>query len=297
MIKVTELELLLGGILGAVAIINAVALYRELNRSRERTQREIEESDGGHGSSPLQLKAQILAERDRIKREIEQERGTRVITLIHRKEPWTAPDEEPEIVLEDSETVLDQIRGTPSDRPIDFIIHTPGGVALAAELMAMAVKFHKGKVTAFVPFYAMSGGSLIALACDEIRMERYSILGPVDPQIEGYPASTYVSILKRKSQDSITDKSLILAELAEMEVRNAKEFVKWILRDKMDEPQAAQVAEVLAGGYMSHDTMITMDPAVDMGLNVVEGVPEKVYEMFRTYDFGIPKKVGRQQYA
>ena len=39
------------------------------------------------------------------------------------------------------------------------------------------------KVPAFVPYYyAMSGGTLIALAADEIVMSEYAVLGPVAPK-------------------------------------------------------------------------------------------------------------------
>jgi hypothetical protein len=42
--------------------------------------------------------------------------------------------------------------------PIDLIIHTPGGIVLAAMQIARAVEAHKAKVTVYVPVYAMSGG-------------------------------------------------------------------------------------------------------------------------------------------
>ncbi|MGB6808924.1 MAG: hypothetical protein WBE81_20350, partial [Pseudolabrys sp.] len=38
-----------------------------------------------------------------------------------------------------------------------------------------------------VPVYAMSGGTLIALAADEIVLGEFSVLGPIDPQIAGLP--------------------------------------------------------------------------------------------------------------
>jgi ClpP class serine protease len=46
---------------------------------------------------------------------------------------------------------------------------------------------HPAKVTVYVPVYAMSGGTLIALAADEIVMGEFSVLGPIDPQILALP--------------------------------------------------------------------------------------------------------------
>ena len=136
----------------------------------EEAEPEDEEEPSGTPS-----KEQILARRAQLVREIEDERGSRVIQLIHRKEPWSTADDEPEIVLEDSEVILQQVRETPPDKPIDFIVHTEGGLTFAADLMAMALRYHKAKVTAMVPFYAMSDGTYLALAADEIMMEKCSI--------------------------------------------------------------------------------------------------------------------------
>jgi ClpP class serine protease len=234
-------------------------------------------------------KAEILAWRQRIIEEIEKERGTRVITMIHRKELWTKPGEDPEIGIEDTETILQKMRKIPPETPVDFIIHTPGGYALAAQMMAMAIKFHPSKVTVMVPFYAMSGGSLMSLAAGEIRMEKYSVLGPVDPQIptpDGmYPAGSIATLVKMKPIQTITDRMVIMSDIANLEIENAKAFVIWLLQGKMDKEQAEHVADFLARGYMSHATPITLDVARALGLNAVEGIPDKVYELFKTFAF------------
>jgi ClpP class serine protease len=234
-------------------------------------------------------KADILAWRRQIIEELEKERGTKVITMIHKKELWTEPGQEPEIGIEDTETILQEMRKVPPGTPVDFIIHTPGGYALAAQMMAMAIKFHPSKVTVIVPFYAMSGGSLMSLAAGEIRMEKYSVLGPVDPQIptpDGmYPAGTLAALVKTKPIQNITDRMVIMSDVANLEIENAKAFVIWLLDGKMDKEQAERVAEFLARGSMSHGTPITLDVARAIGLNVVEGIPDKVYELFKTFAF------------
>jgi ClpP class serine protease len=69
--------------------------------------------------------------------------------------------------------------------PIDLIIHTPGGLVLAAEEIARALQAHKAPVTVMVPHYAMSGGTRIALSAGQILMSPSAVLGPVDPQIAG----------------------------------------------------------------------------------------------------------------
>ena len=103
-------------------------------------------------------------------RTIEKSHASRVITMIHRQEQsslfgFAMPRH---ISLEDAQTIIAAIKDTPDDMPIDFVIHTPGGLVLAAMQIARAVQAHKAKVTVYVPVYAMSGGTLIALAADEI---------------------------------------------------------------------------------------------------------------------------------
>ena len=297
-----ELSLALG--LLAVAGVNSTALFyavRKLNPSESDGSEEQEpegESSGEVEAPSVQVpivpkrpstKAEILAWRQRIIEGIEKERGTKVITMIHKKELWTEPGEDPEIGIEDTETILQEMRKVPPETPVDFIIHTPGGYALAAQMMAMAIKFHPSKVTVMVPFYAMSGGSLMSLAAGEIRMEKYSVLGPVDPQIptpDGmYPAGSIATLVKTKPIQNITDRMVIMSDVANLEIENAKAFVMWLLQGKMDKEQAERVADFLARGYMSHATPITLDVARALGLNVVEGVPDKVYELFKTFAF------------
>src|SRR5229473_1089211 len=126
----------------------------------------------------------------------EKERNSRVIAMIHRQESASilGVPVAGSISIDDSEAILRAIRLTPSDQPIDLILHTPGGLVLAAEQIAKALVERKAKVTVFVPHYAMSGGTLIALAADEIVMDANAVLGPVDPQIGHMPEKQAVPL-------------------------------------------------------------------------------------------------------
>src|SRR6267378_2538385 len=118
--------------------------------------------------TPARLWSQHLAniERAAALGQFERERNSRVIAMIHRQEGGSlfGVPVSGSISIDDSEAVLRAIRLTPPEQPIDIILHTPGGLVLAAEQIAKALVERKGKVTVFVPHYAMSGGTLIALA-------------------------------------------------------------------------------------------------------------------------------------
>ena len=223
--------------------------------------------------------------RQAIMRRLGERRGSNVITLIHRQEsiglfgiPFYRF-----ISIEDSEQVLRAIRMTPKDQPIDLIIHTPGGLVLAAAQIAKALKNHPAKTTVIVPHYAMSGGTLIALAADEIIMDPNAVLGPVDPQLMNYPAPSILNAVKKKDPKDVDDQTLILADIAEKAINQVRQFVYELLKDKMGDEKAKEVARILTEGRWTHDYPITVEVARELGLNVSTDVPPEVYELMELY--------------
>src|SRR5580765_1396114 len=156
------------------------------------------------------------------------ERKSRVIAMIHRQETVSVLGVPVSnfIDIEDSEEILRAIRATPNDQPIDLILHTPGGLVLAAEQIAKALVDHRGKVTVFVPHYAMSGGTLIALAADETVLDPNAVLGPVDPQIGQSPAASVLTVLERKKPEDIDDQTLIQADISRKAITQVRRFVQ-----------------------------------------------------------------------
>lgn len=232
------------------------------------------------------LKQQTI-ERGRIRliRAIEERRGSRLITMIHRQEAisFLGLPISRYINIEDSEQVLRAIRMTPDDMPIDILLHTPGGLVLASEQIANALMRHPAKVTVFVPHYAMSGGTMIALAADEIVMDCNSVLGPVDPQLGQYPAVSILKVVKQKPIHRVDDNTLILADMAEKAVRQVEDFLTLILADKMTAEKAREVAITLSEGRWTHDYPITCDKLKEMGLPVNPELSTEFYDLMELY--------------
>lgn len=228
---------------------------------------------------------QLEATRLRLMRQLERKRDSRLITLIHRQESlsWLGFAFSRFIDIEDSEHVLRAIRMTPADMPIDLVLHTPGGLVLAAEQIARALVRHPAKVTVFVPHYAMSGGTLIALAADEILMDPNAVLGPVDPQLGRYPAASILRAVERKPAADIDDETLILADMAQKAQRQMRSLVGEILRSRLD-PEAAEVlADRLTRGEWTHDYPITCEELTDMGIPVCGQLPAELYALMGLY--------------
>jgi ClpP class serine protease len=232
------------------------------------------------------LRQKILeAARVRLLRELETKRGSRAIVLIHRQETLSLLGFPLAryIDIQDSEQVLRAIKLTDPALPIDLILHTPGGLVLAAEQIAYALCKHRGKVTVFVPHYAMSGGTMIALAADEIVMDDNAVLGPVDPQVGEAPAASILSVVEQKSVNEIDDQTLILADVARKAIDQVRATLARILGDRMPAEKAAELARVLSSGLWTHDYPITVDEAQQLGLAVSTEMPEEVYKLMSLY--------------
>lgn len=234
---------------------------------------------------PVIKQRMLDAARQRLLEQLERKRKSRVIALIHRQETMSLLGFPlvRYISIEDSEAVLRAIKMTDRDIPIDLILHTPGGLVLASEQIARALQKHPAKVTVFVPHYAMSGGTLIALAADEIVMDENAVLGPVDPQLGQHPAASILRVLERKPLSEVDDETLMMADIAEKAIRQVKRTVCELLRDKMTVERAEEVAHTLASGVWTHDYPITVDEARELGLPISTEMPEEIYQIMALY--------------
>ncbi len=223
-------------------------------------------------------------------RAFEQQRRSRVILLIHRQESISllGIPVSRYITIEDSEQVLRAIRFTPPNVPIDLILHTPGGLVLATEQIARALIRHEAKVTVFVPHYAMSGGTMLALAADEIIMDANAVLGPVDPQLGNMAAASVLKIVEQKPIDKIDDQTLLMADLSRKAIQQVQRFVRTLLKDDVPKQKIApenveRIIEALTTGQVTHDYPITVEEATDLGLPITVGLPPAIYNLMELY--------------
>jgi ClpP class serine protease len=225
----------------------------------------------------------LLAQRRRALAMISREREATVITVIHRQESLSLlgfPIVR-YIDIDDAESVLRAIRETAPDRPIEIILHTPGGMVVAAQQIAAALADHAGPVTAVVPHYAMSGGTLIALAADEIVLDPQSALGPVDPQLGQYPAASLVAVAH--SPGDHEDKTLILADVGRKALAQVESFVAGMLERRLGPARARETARLLASGVWTHDYPLGAAQLQALGLPIRVGVPELERELMTLY--------------
>jgi ClpP class serine protease len=234
---------------------------------------------------PVLRQRMLDAMRTRKIAQLEGRRNSRVILLVHRQEtmrllgfPLVRY-----IDINDSEDVLRAIHMTDDDIPLDIVLHTPGGLVLAAVQIARAIRDHKGKVTVFVPHYAMSGGTLIALAADEIVISKHAVLGPVDPQLGQSPAASLIKVVEQKPIAEIDDETLVKADVGRKAIAQVKQAAQELLERQLPADKAAAIAEKLSIGTWTHDYPITAKNAKELGLPVSTDMPDEVLELMTLY--------------
>jgi ClpP class serine protease len=232
----------------------------------------------------LQMRVLEAARQRRIAR-FERKRGSRVIVMVHRQETMRLlgfPIVR-YIDINDSEDILRAIRMTDSDVPIDLVLHTPGGLVLAALQIARALREHPTKVTAFVPHYAMSGGTLICLAANEIVMSPHAVLGPVDPQLGEFPAASLLKVVAQKPIERIRDETLVFADVGKKAIEQLRVAAHELLQGRLPGEKADELARKLSEGTWTHDYPISAAEAKSLGLNVSTDIPAEILDLLSLY--------------
>jgi hypothetical protein len=181
--------------------------------------------------------------------------------------------------------LLDRTKG------LDLILHTPGGAIAATESLAHYLKQMFGSdIRAIVPQIAMSAGTMLALSCKKILMGKHSNLGPIDPQIFGFPALGVLREFQRARDEIITDPRTaevwrpILSHLSpafldqcELARKWSRDFVTKSLMDNMflDFPDRIERATRVVDGLSdlednkAHDKHLHFDKCEALGISVL----------------------------
>jgi len=234
---------------------------------------------------PIMTRRLLEFSRQRLISKIEHDRGSRVILLVHREEKmnFLGFPLYRYIDVDDSEEVIRAIHMTDRVMPLDIILHTPGGLVLASLQIAQAIKKHRGKVTAFVPHYAMSGGTLISLAASEIVMSEHAVLGPVDPQLGKFPAASILKAVAKKPAAELEDETLILADQAEKAIAQLRESIRELLQTTPPNGKVDELARLLSEGTWTHDYPITYERAKSLGLSVNSNMSDDILKLMTLF--------------
>jgi len=263
---------LTGAIVGVLTIlVLVVALY---SWSRKRPKKHIK---GRYYERSEELKPLQLA----VIKKIEQKNKSRVIAIIHRDDP-----DESGINENTAEDMLDVLRQIDRNERLDIILHTPGGYTIDTLRIAFAIKAHKGPKTVYVPYLAMSGGTLIALAAHEIVMADHAVLGPIDPSVGGIPAASLLELRRTRDQNKerMDDITFLFTDMAAKAMQQVRTHACELINDKVISADQCTITNRLVSGEWTHDYPITKSKAVELGLAISKkDMPAEMFELIALY--------------
>jgi ClpP class serine protease len=188
-----------------------------------------------------------------------------------------------------TESTIRKVRKAMKDfkgEPFDLILHTPGGSVFASQLISSIIHTYPSQVRAVVPMYSMSGGTLLALSCDEILLSDTACLGPVDPQL-GYlwragSARSWQEVINTKGKKA-SDESIQMAFEGNKYTGTIKDLIDNLLTDKIINPIVRmQTVDKLTDGGMEHGRPLMIADLAEMSIPVkrtAEDYPEEATEL------------------
>ena len=206
-------------------------------------------------------------------------KGAMIVDLVHDFSdfPLERENTPASITFEQAFEIMNTIRSADAHGPVVIILHTLGGYSLAAEFIAASLKRHPGRVKAFVPYVAMSGGTVVALAADEITLGHDAALGPIDTQYGHYPFAAYKKLYDFKKAET---GDVALLNYFEAEVREQTTLDR--LRNVAATHNFAAVPKLL-NPALPHDRRITAADAADFNLKIsTDSFPPEIYEYIET---------------
>lgn len=184
------------------------------------------------------------------------------------------------------------LHGLDRSKGLDLILHTPGGEQAATERLVNYLRSMFGtKIRAFVPHLAMSAGTMIACACEEIFMGRHSSLGPIDPQVNGMPAQSVIDSFNKAHDEIKADQTKILVwhpilskynlsfrdqcqDAIDLTVKMVTEWLQTGMFSDMPEAEAQDVINTIVDTlkdyeeFKSHNRHLSSEFCRDLGLKV-----------------------------
>lgn len=237
-------------------------------------------------------KAQEAYQSFREKLEKKNNGNTVIIDLIHDLgDDFVGRDKaEQQITFDEAFEAVAAIRGATPRTRILVVLHTLGGYARPAHMIALALKQHLKKakrhnpksdpmVIAYVPYVAMSGGTMIALSADRITMDPTAALGPIDTIYGGFPSEAYEDLIERKGVEATQDVLVMLAHEAKKYDKYAAKVARQIINKahKLPGDDPNRLANYLTSGQLSHSESISPERADELGINVSTRIPDEIY--------------------
>lgn len=191
---------------------------------------------------------------------------------------------------EDKNAFMTVINGLDRSKGLDLVLHTPGGMLVAAESLGEYIlKMFDNDVRAVVPQLAMSAGTMIACSCKEILMGKQSSLGPIDPQFGSTPAQGIIEEFETACREIAKNPSCVdlwrviigkypptfIGECKNAIILSKEICLKWLKENMFKEDASSEKADEIVKKLSDHSYSKThgrhfgIDSCIEMGLKIV----------------------------
>jgi hypothetical protein len=163
-------------------------------------------------------------------------------------------------------SLIEELAKTPDKKErLIIILTTTGGSAMAVERYVNIIRQHYDIVEFVVPNYAYSSGTIFCMSGDNIHMDYFSVLGPIDPQVQNKDGKWVAALgyldkvneaIKKSENGTITNVELLMIkdlDLAELRMyEQAKDLTiqllkKWLVKYKFKNWDRHQTTPALLG--------------------------------------------------
>lgn len=178
---------------------------------------------------------------------------------------------------------LRKILSTNNNKNIIMLIESVGGYISSSDSMLNLLNHHKPIKHAYIPVYAMSAATLLALSCDKIYMDKCAVFGPTDPQIMVFndmvSFRSVLQIIENKSINKISDKLLMAYyEYKKMYDDNVKQIKQCINKHKkknISDDDVEEIVKTFTLGNLPHHTEIVLNDLTKV-LNINNTIPAHI---------------------
>ena len=201
---------------------------------------------------------------------------------------------------------IEDLKSENANRDVAYVIlTTPGGSAETVQILVNILRHHYKEVNFIIPQYAYSAGTILCMSGDNIYMDYFSQLGPIDPQVKSkdgkfVPALGYLDkveeLLQKAKDGTMTDAEFVILKNMDMAELRAYEQAKnltidlikeWLTKYKFKnwtthsstqkqvtikdkEARAKEIAGILADSkrWCSHSRTIDIHKLTEMKLKI-----------------------------
>lgn len=190
------------------------------------------------------------------------------------------------IDINDYKSFLKWYKQCSRNKNLDIILNTNGGDAFSSDIVWNCLMNHQGRINVYIPRYAMSAGSFLALCGNTIYMNYYACMGPIDPILcfehDDYSYMDIKKLIDEKGTDEVKDEYLLGLFSGKKIYDDGIENCTEIIHKKHEYVKnKSQLINAFASGQnYHHDKIFNTEFLKRLGLKINLNFPPQIQHIF-----------------